>query len=108
MSSLDRLTALANGLAYSDSALRPYEESKYQAGRTPNGYPTTVAVPGLPYFTPLTLPKPGTYLEPTKEKPNAQRPKFLEPLKIRGVEFKNRIFLSPMAQYSSQPGIFFT
>jgi 2,4-dienoyl-CoA reductase-like NADH-dependent reductase (Old Yellow Enzyme family) len=31
--------------------------------------------------------------------------KLFEPLKIREVEFKNRIFVSPMCQYSSDDGM---
>jgi 2,4-dienoyl-CoA reductase-like NADH-dependent reductase (Old Yellow Enzyme family) len=30
--------------------------------------------------------------------------KLFSPLKIRGVEYKNRIFVSPMCQYSSDNG----
>ena len=30
---------------------------------------------------------------------------LFSPLKIRGIEFKNRIFVSPMCQYSSCEGI---
>src|SRR5271155_1951960 len=31
--------------------------------------------------------------------------KLFSPLKIRGVEFKNRVFVSPMCQYSSDDGL---
>jgi len=33
------------------------------------------------------------------------QPLLFSPLKIRGVEFKNRVFVSPMCQYSSEDGL---
>jgi hypothetical protein len=32
-------------------------------------------------------------------------PKLFQPLKVRSLEFKNRIFVSPMCQYSAKDGI---
>lgn len=56
------------------------------------------------FWTPLTLPAPGTYIGSADPFKKVQVPKLLTPLKIRSLEFKNRVFLSPMAQYSCKPG----
>ncbi|EIN08320.1 FMN-linked oxidoreductase [Punctularia strigosozonata HHB-11173 SS5] len=61
-----------------------------------------VAAEGLPYFTPAQNPPAGTAIDP---QPSGKPiPKLFQPLKIRGVEFQNRIFLSPLCQYSAQDG----
>ncbi|KAG8917881.1 hypothetical protein FRC02_002799, partial [Tulasnella sp. 418] len=59
------------------------------------------AVEGVEGYFPLNEPKIGTPL------PNQQNsvPKLFTPLKIRNVEFKNRIFVAPMCQYSAQNGV---
>ncbi|KXN87319.1 Putative NADPH dehydrogenase C23G7.10c [Leucoagaricus sp. SymC.cos] len=58
--------------------------------------------PGISYFTPLQDPVAGTALNP---QPSGKPiPKLFQPLKIRGVEFQNRIFVSPMCQYSAENG----
>jgi 2,4-dienoyl-CoA reductase-like NADH-dependent reductase (Old Yellow Enzyme family) len=60
------------------------------------------AAPGIPYFTPKQSPPAGTATNP---QPNgAAIPKLFQPIKIRGLEFQNRIFVSPMCQYSAQDG----
>ncbi|TFK73404.1 FMN-linked oxidoreductase [Pluteus cervinus] len=61
--------------------------------------PNNANVPasGVPYFTPAQVPPAGTAVS---EEP----PKLFQPLKIRGVEFPNRIFLSPLCQYSADNG----
>ncbi|KAJ3504790.1 hypothetical protein NLJ89_g7754 [Agrocybe chaxingu] len=59
--------------------------------------------PDISYFTPRQSPPAGTAVTPQK---NAKPiPKLFQPLKIRSVEFQNRIFLSPMCQYSAKDGI---
>ena len=56
---------------------------------------------GIPYFTPAQIPPPGTFI-PTE---NAKTPPALfKPLTIRGRTFNNRIFVSPMCQYSAEDG----
>ncbi len=60
------------------------------------------ASPAVTYFTPLQSPAPGTFLEMTD--PSKSRPLLFTPLKIRDVEFQNRIWVSPMCQYSSDDG----
>ncbi|KII89987.1 hypothetical protein PLICRDRAFT_91117 [Plicaturopsis crispa FD-325 SS-3] len=58
--------------------------------------------PGLSYFTPAQTPPAGTALDPQPD--GKPIPKLLQPLRIRGVEFHNRIFLSPLCQYSADDG----
>lgn len=96
-----------------------YDGSKYTKTRTASGLPLTEAVPGLPcvlfslssqalfssghsYFTPITRPAPGSYNGDEKDA-KTRRPRLLSPLKMRETTFKNRVFLSPMAQYSCEP-----
>jgi hypothetical protein len=44
-----------------------------------------------PYFTPAQVPAPGKAIDP---QPSGRAiPKLFQPLKIRGVEFQNRIFV---------------
>jgi 2,4-dienoyl-CoA reductase-like NADH-dependent reductase (Old Yellow Enzyme family) len=56
-----------------------------------------VPASGVPYFTPAQEPVAGTQLSgsPTK---------LFTPIEIRGVTFQNRLFLSPLCQYSSEDG----
>lgn len=61
-----------------------------------------IAAEGISYFTPAQVPSAGTALDP--QPCGGQIPKLFQPLKIRGVEFQNRIFLSPMCQYSAEEG----
>ncbi|KAK5939018.1 NADH-dependent flavin oxidoreductase [Knufia obscura] len=54
------------------------------------------------YFTPAQNPPSGTALDP---QPNGKPiPKLFQPLTIRGITFQNRIWLSPLCQYSAQNG----
>ena len=57
------------------------------------------AVPGVPFYTPHTAPPSGELLNK-----KADAPKLFEPLTIRNVTFKNRIWVSPMCQYSCETG----
>jgi hypothetical protein len=58
--------------------------------------------PNTSYFTPAQVLPAGTALDP---QPNGKPiPKLFQPLKIRDVEFQNRIWLAPLAQYSSEDG----
>lgn len=61
-----------------------------------------VPAPGIPYFQPAQNPPAGTALDPQPD--GKPIPKVFQPLKIRGVEFQNRIWLSPLCQYSSEDG----
>ncbi|KAH9484842.1 NADPH dehydrogenase afvA [Psilocybe cubensis] len=59
--------------------------------------------PGVSFYTPFQNPPAGTA---SNKQPNGKPiPKLFQPLKIRGVEFPNRIFLSPLCQYSAKDGI---
>ncbi|KIX06056.1 uncharacterized protein Z518_04030 [Rhinocladiella mackenziei CBS 650.93] len=60
------------------------------------------AAPGISYFTPAQLPPAGTAKSPQSD--GHAIPKLFQPLTIRGVTFQNRIFLSPLCQYSAQNG----
>ena len=57
------------------------------------------AAPNVSYYTPLQHPPSGVALSPSP-------PKLFTPLTLRGVTFHNRIFLSPLCQYSAQDGHF--
>ncbi|KAL5513122.1 OYE32_2 [Sanghuangporus vaninii] len=61
-----------------------------------------VPAPNTPYFTPAQVPPAGTALDPQPD--GKPIPKLFQPIKIRGVEFHNRIFVSPMCMYSAQNG----
>jgi hypothetical protein len=50
------------------------------------------------YYTPAQSPPSGTALEGTED---GQLPKLFTPLKIRGVQFQNRLFVSTIPLFSS-------
>ncbi|KAF9459666.1 hypothetical protein BDZ94DRAFT_1199180, partial [Collybia nuda] len=62
-----------------------------------------IAAKGVSYFTPAQIPAAGTALNPQPD--GKEIPKLFQPLKIRGLEFHNRIFLSPLCQYSAKDGL---
>jgi 2,4-dienoyl-CoA reductase-like NADH-dependent reductase (Old Yellow Enzyme family) len=74
--------------------------------------PVNQATPNLPWYTPLQSPPAGTIL--TGDTPNndivpkeprpTTIPKLFEPLTIRGHTFHNRLWVSPMCQYSADDG----
>ncbi|EIW53159.1 FMN-linked oxidoreductase [Trametes versicolor FP-101664 SS1] len=53
----------------------------------------TEGAPNMPYFTPAQKPPAGT-AAPSKD--GTPIPSLFQPIKIRGVEFQNRLFVSPM------------
>ncbi|KAH8835474.1 NADH:flavin oxidoreductase/NADH oxidase [Flagelloscypha sp. PMI_526] len=59
-----------------------------------------VSVPGATQFYPLNKPIIGSPLSSKDE----ELPALFKPLTLRGLTFKNRIFVSPMCQYSSDNG----
>lgn len=64
--------------------------------------PANKPAPAVPYFTPAQVPAAGTAFDP---QPDGNRiPKLFQPIRIRGTTFHNRIFLSPLAQYSADDG----
>lgn len=60
------------------------------------------AAEGVPFFTPAQDPPAGTAFDPQPD--GKPVPALFKPLKIRGVTFQNRIFVSPLCQYSSVDG----
>ncbi|KAI5124057.1 hypothetical protein M0805_003885 [Coniferiporia weirii] len=58
--------------------------------------------PGIPYYTPAQVPPAGTALKTQPDEKSI--PKIFRPIKIRGVEFHNRIFVPPLCQYSAENG----
>jgi hypothetical protein len=50
------------------------------------------------FFTPLTVPRPGTCIGKADDAKfrTWEAPILLKPLKLKSLEFKNRLFLSPM------------
>ncbi|KAG8898459.1 hypothetical protein FRB99_007426 [Tulasnella sp. 403] len=75
-------------------------------GTTQPDYPIRInkPVPGVEGYFPLNEPKIGTPGFPKDVARNDHIPKLFTPIKIRDVEFKNRIFVSPMCQYSADDG----
>jgi len=61
-------------------------------------------VPGADQYFPLNEPAIGTAYPESVYPKNAKLPALFQPLSLRGVTFKNRIFVSPMCQYSSDNG----
>ncbi|EPQ60402.1 NADH flavin oxidoreductase 1 [Gloeophyllum trabeum ATCC 11539] len=61
-------------------------------------------VPGADQYYPLNEPGVGIPYPQQVYAPNAALPKLFQPLTLRGVTFHNRIFVSPMCQYSSDTG----
>lgn len=57
---------------------------------------------GVPFFTPVQDPPSGTAVDPQPD--GAPIPTLFKPLTIRGVTFQNRIFVSPLCQYSCIDG----
>ncbi|PPQ71462.1 hypothetical protein CVT26_011241 [Gymnopilus dilepis] len=62
--------------------------------------PRNAPVPGAYQYFPLNDPSIGTALEPQSE----NVPELFKPLKLKDIVFKNKIFVSPMCQYSSDNG----
>lgn len=61
------------------------------------------AAPGVSYYTPAQTPDiAGSARNPQSD--GSKVPKLFEPLTIRGTTFQNRIFLSPLCQYSADNG----
>jgi len=61
-------------------------------------------VVGANQYYPVNEPRIGTAYPASVYPKNATIPLLFKPLKIRSVEFKNRIWVSPMCQYSSDNG----
>ncbi|KAH7909616.1 hypothetical protein BJ138DRAFT_1154871 [Hygrophoropsis aurantiaca] len=60
--------------------------------------------PAISYFTPAQAPAAGWAYDPQPD--GNAIPKLFQPIKIRGTTFHNRIFLSPLCQYSADDGHF--
>ncbi|GAA5964752.1 hypothetical protein JCM3765_002543 [Sporobolomyces pararoseus] len=58
--------------------------------------------PDATFYVPLTSPSTGTALSSEDWPQNEQLPKLFTPIKIGPLEFKNRIFVAPMCQYSCE------
>lgn len=54
------------------------------------------------YFTPAQCPPAGTHLATNDT--TTPTPKIFQPITLRSITFQNRIWVSPMCQYSSQDG----
>ncbi|KAM0787996.1 hypothetical protein ACM66B_006197 [Microbotryomycetes sp. NB124-2] len=67
--------------------------------------PAQARVPESDIFYPLTTPTSGTLLSKDEFPQNERAPLLFTPIKIGDLEFKNRIFLAPMCQYSSDNGL---
>ncbi|KAI5481475.1 hypothetical protein MNV49_004232 [Pseudohyphozyma bogoriensis] len=60
--------------------------------------------PASKEYFPFADPPVGSMLPASDFPQNKNVPLLFKPLKIRGIEFKNRIFVGPMCQYSAAPG----
>ncbi|KAA1475227.1 FMN-linked oxidoreductase [Dentipellis sp. KUC8613] len=60
-------------------------------------------VPNISYFSPKQSPVSGAVVNPQPD--GKPIPQLFQPLRIRGVEFQNRIFLAPLCQYSATDGV---
>ncbi|KAI0094297.1 FMN-linked oxidoreductase [Irpex rosettiformis] len=69
-----------------------------------SGQFTNTPVPGADKYYPLNDPLIGTPLPENAYPQNAKIPLLFKPLTLRGHTFKNRIWVSPMCQYSSDNG----
>jgi len=58
----------------------------------------------MSFFQPITSPAPGTLLPVDEYPKNKKNPSLFQPFKIRSKTIKNRIWISPMCQYSAAPG----
>lgn len=56
-----------------------------------------LGAPNIPYFTPVQNPPAGTAFDPQPD--GAPIPKLFQPLRIRGVEFQNRIWVRNVVVY---------
>ncbi|CAE6449186.1 hypothetical protein ACGC1H_003984 [Rhizoctonia solani] len=70
---------------------------------TPQLWKNTPA-PGVEEFYPLNHPAIATPYPKENHPQNKTTPKLFQPLKIRNVKFKNRIWVAPMCQYSAVDG----
>ncbi|KAK4085821.1 hypothetical protein Purlil1_9778 [Purpureocillium lilacinum] len=92
-----RISHPHHGIPVSRAETPALEKSAKCAAPIPN-----VAAKGVPFFTPEQDPVAGTALVP---QPSGKTvPKLFTPLKIRGVTLPNRIWVSPMCQYSAHEG----
>ena len=64
--------------------------------------PENKAAENVSFFTPAQVPAPGTASE--YQPSGKQIPKLFTPIKIRGITMQNRIWVSPMCQYSAHEG----
>lgn len=59
---------------------------------------------GVSFYTPAQTPPSGTLIRDPAIEESKSMPKLFQPLKIRGITLQNRLFLSPLCQYSAQDG----
>lgn len=86
-----------HGIAVSRSQTPTIEKEKKCDHPIPN-----IAAKGVSFFTPEQVPSAGRALDP---QPSGNPiPKLFTPLKIRGTVLPNRIWVSPMCQYSAHEG----
>lgn len=62
-------------------------------------------VQDAPFYLPRTDPSPGTALSSDLFPVNKDLPLLFRPISIGGLEFKNRIQVAPMCQYSALDGV---
>ncbi|RFU74040.1 nadph dehydrogenase [Trichoderma arundinaceum] len=92
-----RISHPHHGITVSRAGTPALEKRAKCAGPIPN-----VAASGVNFFTPAQDPVPGSARQP---QPSGRPvPKLFTTLKIRDVELPNRIWVSPMCQYSAHEG----
>lgn len=86
-----------HGITVSRAGTPAPEKQAKCAGPIPN-----TAAKGVSFYTPEQDPVPGSAIQP---QPSGKPvPKLFTPLKIRDIELPNRIWVSPMCQYSAHEG----
>lgn len=86
------------------SGLYPITKPVVPKGQAPSKpSPYNKPAEGVPFFTPEQSTPSGTAYDPQPD--GKAIPKLFTPIKIRGVTFQNRIFLSPLCQYSAVDGV---
>ncbi|KAF8333982.1 FMN-linked oxidoreductase [Cantharellus anzutake] len=73
--------------------------------RAPGGLLPNKHVPNANEYYPLSEPAPGTALPVDEYPQNKDLPILFQPLTIRGVTFKNRLWVAPMCVYSAVNGL---
>jgi hypothetical protein len=79
------------------------DSESYHPGKAAGSDKVDNGNPEATFYVPLTSPSAGAALSSKDWPQNKKLPKLFESVKIGPLEFKNRIFVAPMCQYSCEP-----